>query len=240
MSQKYDKLKTLLKEFFQMDQSDLDFGLYRVMHTKSAELSQIARRWSRPTESRQRQRRKRRFRRRGAAAEPGASSSNRQVFNCVGVTPDSAAALLCLAPSSDRRTTDCSLYPSENRAALASLPPSVRRPRRARPARRRRTPPPRQEAPRARPPGRPRSACESGWARLPGRTCDPPRQATPDEPEPCRARATCPWRSPKRAPGAGILRRAAGRAHLPCPANATRTGGQGQPRRVPACPTSAP
>ena len=65
MSQKYDKLKTLLKEFFQMDQSDLDFGLYRVMHTKSAELSQIARRWSRPAESRQRQRRKRRFRRRG-------------------------------------------------------------------------------------------------------------------------------------------------------------------------------
>ena len=48
-----------------MDQSDLDFGLYRVMHTKSAELSQIARRWSRPAESRQRQRRKRRFRRRG-------------------------------------------------------------------------------------------------------------------------------------------------------------------------------
>ena len=101
----------------------------------------------------------------------------------------------------------------------SALPPSVRRPRRARPARRRRTPPPRQEAPRARPPGRLRSACESGWARLPGRTCDPPRQATPDEPEPCRARATCPWRSPKRAPGAGILRRAAGRAHLPCPAN---------------------
>ena len=41
MSQKYDKLKTLLKEFFQMDQSDLDFGLYHVMHTKSAELSQM-------------------------------------------------------------------------------------------------------------------------------------------------------------------------------------------------------
>ena len=41
MSQKYDKLKTLLKELFQLDQSDLDFGLYRVMHAKSAEVSQF-------------------------------------------------------------------------------------------------------------------------------------------------------------------------------------------------------
>ena len=31
MSQKYDKLKTLLKELFQLDQSDLNFGLYCVM-----------------------------------------------------------------------------------------------------------------------------------------------------------------------------------------------------------------
>jgi hypothetical protein len=37
MSQKYEKLKTLLKELFQLDQPDLDFGLYRVMHAKSAE-----------------------------------------------------------------------------------------------------------------------------------------------------------------------------------------------------------
>ena len=38
MSQKYEKLKTLLKELFQLDQPDLDFGLYRVMHAKSAEV----------------------------------------------------------------------------------------------------------------------------------------------------------------------------------------------------------
>ena len=38
MSQKYDKLKNLLKELFQLD---LDFGLYRVMHAKSAEVSQF-------------------------------------------------------------------------------------------------------------------------------------------------------------------------------------------------------
>ncbi|WP_161953952.1 hypothetical protein [Candidatus Methylomirabilis limnetica] len=29
MSQKYDKLKTLLQELLQLDQTDLDFGLYR-------------------------------------------------------------------------------------------------------------------------------------------------------------------------------------------------------------------
>ena len=41
MSQKYEKLKTLLKELFQLDQPDLDFGIYRVMHAKSAEVSQF-------------------------------------------------------------------------------------------------------------------------------------------------------------------------------------------------------
>ena len=41
MSQKYEKLKTLLTELFQLDQPDLDFGLYRVMHAKSAEVSQF-------------------------------------------------------------------------------------------------------------------------------------------------------------------------------------------------------
>ncbi len=41
MSQNYEKLKTLLKELFQLDQPDLDFGLYRVMHAKSAEVSQF-------------------------------------------------------------------------------------------------------------------------------------------------------------------------------------------------------
>ena len=41
MSQRYEKLKTLLKELFQLDQPDLDFGLYRVLHAKSAEVSRF-------------------------------------------------------------------------------------------------------------------------------------------------------------------------------------------------------
>jgi len=41
MSQRYEKLKNLLKELFQLDQPDLDFGFYRVMHAKSAEVSQF-------------------------------------------------------------------------------------------------------------------------------------------------------------------------------------------------------
>ena len=41
MSQQYEKLKTLLKELFQLDQPDLDFGLYRVMHAKAAEVLQF-------------------------------------------------------------------------------------------------------------------------------------------------------------------------------------------------------
>ena len=41
MSQNFEKLKSLLKELFQLDQPDLDFGLYRVMHAKSAEVSQF-------------------------------------------------------------------------------------------------------------------------------------------------------------------------------------------------------
>lgn len=41
MSQKYEKLKALLEELFQLDQPDLDFGLYRVMHAKSAEVSEF-------------------------------------------------------------------------------------------------------------------------------------------------------------------------------------------------------
>jgi len=32
MSQQYEKLKTPLIELFQLNQPDLDFGLYRVMH----------------------------------------------------------------------------------------------------------------------------------------------------------------------------------------------------------------
>ncbi|GAB6275601.1 MAG: hypothetical protein SAMD01599839_01410 [Rectinema sp.] len=41
MNQKYEKLKILLKELFQLDQPDLDFGLYRIMHAKSAEVTKF-------------------------------------------------------------------------------------------------------------------------------------------------------------------------------------------------------
>src|SRR6185503_4799158 len=41
MSQKFERLKGLLKELFQLDQPDLDFGLYRIMHAKSAEVTQF-------------------------------------------------------------------------------------------------------------------------------------------------------------------------------------------------------
>jgi adenine-specific DNA-methyltransferase len=41
MSQKYEKLKTLLQELFQLDQPDLDFGIYRVLHAKSGEVTQF-------------------------------------------------------------------------------------------------------------------------------------------------------------------------------------------------------
>ena len=39
VSPEYQKLTTLLKELFQLDQPDLNFGLYRVMHAKSFEVS---------------------------------------------------------------------------------------------------------------------------------------------------------------------------------------------------------
>jgi len=41
MSQRFEKLKALLQELFQLDQPDLDFGFYRVMHAKSAEVTQF-------------------------------------------------------------------------------------------------------------------------------------------------------------------------------------------------------
>lgn len=41
MSQKHEKLKTLLMELFQLDQPDLDFGLYRDLHAKSAEITEF-------------------------------------------------------------------------------------------------------------------------------------------------------------------------------------------------------
>ena len=41
MAQKYNQLKKLLQELFQLDQPDLDFGLYRIMHAKSDEVTQF-------------------------------------------------------------------------------------------------------------------------------------------------------------------------------------------------------
>jgi len=41
MSKQYEKLKILLKELFQLDQPDLDFGLYRIMRARSAEITQF-------------------------------------------------------------------------------------------------------------------------------------------------------------------------------------------------------
>ncbi len=41
MSQRYEKLKKLLKELFQLDQPDLDFGFYRIMHARSADVTQF-------------------------------------------------------------------------------------------------------------------------------------------------------------------------------------------------------
>jgi len=39
MNARYEKLKRLLEELFQLDQPDLDFGLYRIMHAKSGEVT---------------------------------------------------------------------------------------------------------------------------------------------------------------------------------------------------------
>ena len=41
MTQNYDKLKAMLIEIFQRDQPELDFGFYRIMHAKSAEVTQV-------------------------------------------------------------------------------------------------------------------------------------------------------------------------------------------------------
>ena len=41
MNHKYERLTTLLKELFQLDQPDLDFGIYRVLHVRSAEVSEF-------------------------------------------------------------------------------------------------------------------------------------------------------------------------------------------------------
>jgi adenine-specific DNA-methyltransferase len=41
MSTSYEKLSTLLKELFQLDQADLDFGIYRIMNQKRDEISRF-------------------------------------------------------------------------------------------------------------------------------------------------------------------------------------------------------
>ncbi len=41
MNERYEDLKDLLLKLFQLDQPDLDFGFYRVMHAKSAEVTQF-------------------------------------------------------------------------------------------------------------------------------------------------------------------------------------------------------
>ena len=41
MSKQFEELVGLLKELFQLDQPDLDFGLYRIMHAKADEISQF-------------------------------------------------------------------------------------------------------------------------------------------------------------------------------------------------------
>lgn len=41
MSQKLDRLRVLLKELFQLDQPDLDFGIYRILHARSREVGQF-------------------------------------------------------------------------------------------------------------------------------------------------------------------------------------------------------
>ena len=38
---RFDKLATLLKELFQLDRPDLDFGFFRIMHAKSAEVTRF-------------------------------------------------------------------------------------------------------------------------------------------------------------------------------------------------------
>ena len=41
MSQKYEKLKSLLKKMFQLDHPDLDFGIYRIMHARADEITKF-------------------------------------------------------------------------------------------------------------------------------------------------------------------------------------------------------
>lgn len=41
MLTQYEKLKSILREMFQMDQADLDFGIYRIMNARRAEIERF-------------------------------------------------------------------------------------------------------------------------------------------------------------------------------------------------------
>lgn len=41
MGKQFERLITLLKELFQLDQPELDFGIYRIMYARSAEISKF-------------------------------------------------------------------------------------------------------------------------------------------------------------------------------------------------------
>ena len=41
MLNQYEKLKDILREMFQMDQADLDFGIYRIMNAKRDEIEKF-------------------------------------------------------------------------------------------------------------------------------------------------------------------------------------------------------
>jgi adenine-specific DNA-methyltransferase len=41
MPTSYEKLSALLKELFQLDQADLDFGIYRIVNQKRDEISRF-------------------------------------------------------------------------------------------------------------------------------------------------------------------------------------------------------
>lgn len=41
MNPRYEKVKALLRELFQLDQPDLDFGIYRIMHARGAEVTKF-------------------------------------------------------------------------------------------------------------------------------------------------------------------------------------------------------
>ena len=40
-TEKFDRLKTILREMFQLDRGDLDFGLYRIMNLKAKEIEEF-------------------------------------------------------------------------------------------------------------------------------------------------------------------------------------------------------